>query len=185
MTPQQPTPNRRPLSHEDMLLQNEAVQFTIRKHIIGIILIYLAVLGAAAVIFAFIVIVAPDIFTKSTNLTSFAALSVFAVALLAFVLFIATYIYRESHIIVTNRSLIQVLQKGLFVRKVSRLSFADVEDVNAEQRGILQSLFNYGTLNIQTAGEIENFTFTYCPKPNFDAEQILEARQGFIEGESE
>jgi uncharacterized membrane protein YdbT with pleckstrin-like domain len=172
-----------PGSAEDMLLPGEVIVTIIRKHVFGLILIYLAVLGAAAVIVAFVVVVASNLINENVNFVNFAAISIFAIALLAFILFIATYVYRQSRIIVTNRSLIQVLQKGLFVRKVSRLSFADVEDVTAEMRGILQSLFNYGTLQIETAGERPNFVFTYCPKPNFYAEQILTARQQFEDEE--
>jgi uncharacterized membrane protein YdbT with pleckstrin-like domain len=176
-------PPQTPQSREDLLLPGEVVVAVIRKHIIGLILIYLAVLAAAAVIVAFIILVAQGIILNSNNLANFTLLGIFAIALLAFVLFIATYVYRQSRIIVTNRSLIQILQKGLFVRKISRLSFADVEDVTAEVRGILQSLFNYGTLQIETAGERPNFVFTYCPKPNFYAEQILTARQQFEDEE--
>jgi hypothetical protein len=67
----------------------------------------------------------------------------------------------------------------LFIRKVSRLSMANVEDVTAEQRGILATIFNYGTLTIQTAGTMENFIFTYCPRPNDFAHRVLEARQAY------
>jgi uncharacterized membrane protein YdbT with pleckstrin-like domain len=107
------------------------------------------------------------------------------IALLFFVLFIATYIYRQSMLLVTDMNLVQILQKGLFVRKVSRLSMSNVEDVTAEQKGILPTIFNYGTLTVQTAGEMENFVFPYCPNPNKYADRILDARQAFVDKENE
>jgi uncharacterized membrane protein YdbT with pleckstrin-like domain len=168
-------------SRRDLILPGEEIVTVIRKHLIGLILIYLGVLLAVAAIVAFVVIVGPDLFQKNVNYNDFTVLALFAAFVLAFVLFIATYIYRESRIIVTSASVVQILQKGLFVRKVSRLSMADVEDVSAQQSGILPSLFNYGTLIIQTAGEMENFIFPYCPDPNAHAEDILEARQRFQE----
>jgi hypothetical protein len=50
-----------------------------------------------------------------------------------------------------------------------------------EQRGILASILGYGTLMIQTAGERENFDFTFCPSPNTLADQIIEERQKYAE----
>ena len=71
------------------------------------------------------------------------------------------------------------MQKTLFNRKVSRLSMSNVEDVNEEQRGIISSLFNYGTLTVQTAGTEDNFVFTLCPDPTKLADKIIEARQAY------
>jgi uncharacterized membrane protein YdbT with pleckstrin-like domain len=71
------------------------------------------------------------------------------------------------------------MQKTLFNRKVSRLSMSNVEDVNEEQRGIIASIFNYGTLTVQTAGTEDNFIFTMCPNPAQLADKIIEARQAY------
>jgi hypothetical protein len=75
--------------------------------------------------------------------------------------------------------LAQITQRSLVNRKISQLSLANVEDSHAEQRGILPTIFNYGTLTIQTAGEMENFIFTLCPNPTKYAEEILEAHQNY------
>src|SRR5205085_12316471 len=101
------------------------------------------------------------------------------IALTSLMVFVAIYVYTQCRILVTNKNLVQILQKTLFNRKVSRLSMSNVEDVNAEQRGILATIFNYGTLTVQTAGEMDNFIFTLCPNPNKYAEQILEAREAY------
>ncbi len=155
----------------------------VRRTVVGIILIYLEALVAIGAILAVILVVAPDLFSGLTSESQRLLMAgiVFALALLVFILFIATYIYRENKLIVTDESLVQVLQKTLFNRRISRLSMSNVEDVNAEQRGILPTIFNYGTLTVQTAGEMENFIFTWCPNPNFYAHEILEARQAYAE----
>jgi hypothetical protein len=59
-----------------------------------------------------------------------------------------------------------------------------VEDVSAEQKGFLPTFFNYGTLVVQTAGEMENFVFPYCPNPNKYADRILDARQAYADQHS-
>jgi hypothetical protein len=95
------------------------------------------------------------------------------------ILFTATYIYKQSRLLVTDKSLVQIIQKTLFNKKVSRLSMSNVEDVSEEQRGFLASFFNYGTLTVQTAGTEDNFVFSLCPNPAKLADRIIEARQAY------
>ena len=38
-------------------------------------------------------------------------------------------------------NVIQILQQGLFDRKISQISLANVEDVSSQQRGFLPTLF--------------------------------------------
>jgi hypothetical protein len=62
---------------------------------------------------------------------------------------------------------------------------SNVEDVNEEQRGVLASIFNYGTLTVETAGARENFVFTLCPNPAGLADRIIEARQAYAKSVQE
>jgi hypothetical protein len=130
---------------------------------------------------------APGTFQTSSDSISgsLSAIILLAAVLLVLILFTATYVYRQSRLLVTDRSLVQILQKTLFIRKVSRLSMSNVEDVNEEQRGILASLFNYGTLTVQTAGTEENFVFTLCPNPARLADKIIDARQAYAKSVQE
>jgi uncharacterized membrane protein YdbT with pleckstrin-like domain len=73
-----------------------------------------------------------------------------------------------------------MLQYGLFSRKVSQLNMVNVEDVTAVQNGIFQTMFGFGSLNIETAGEQVNFHFTYCPRPGYYAKVILDAREQIL-----
>jgi membrane protein YdbS with pleckstrin-like domain len=160
---------------------DEHVVTIVHRSFIGLVFIYLEAFGAVAALLALAIFAFPDLFSQlSANSNMLlAAAAVFAIALIFFILFLATYIYRQSILIVTDKNLIQILQKGLFVRKVSRLSMSNVEDVTAEQSGFLPTIFNYGVLMVQTAGEMENFIFPYCPNPNVFADRILDARQAY------
>lgn len=170
-------------SQEDMLAPGEQVITEVRQSIIGLIKIYLIALIAVAAITTLIIVLAPDFFkTSGSSISgSLSAAMLLSAILLVLIFYTATYIYRQSKLLITDRSLIQILQKSLFIRKVSRLSMADVEDVSTDRRGILASIFNYGTLTVETAGEIENFVFPYCPNPEKYADQIIEARQSFMD----
>jgi uncharacterized membrane protein YdbT with pleckstrin-like domain len=180
-TPGDPNPANIP--ELALLNKDEHLVTIVHRSIIGIIFIYLEAFAAVAALLALFFLAFPDIFSGLSSQSSMlvAAGAVFALALLFFILFIATYIYRQSELLVTDRNLVQIMQKGLFVRKVSRLSISNVEDVSAEQKGFLPTFFNYGTLIVQTAGEMENFVFPYCPNPNTYADRILDARQAYAD----
>ncbi len=160
---------------------DEHVVKIVKRHIIGIVFIYIEALAGITALLALVFVLAPDAFKdlSGNSFNLFVGIVFFAVALLALVLFVATYVYRQSELLVTDKNLVQVLQRSLFNRKVSRLSMSNVEDVTADQRGILATIFNYGTLMIQTAGEMDNFVFIYCPNPNKYAEIVLDARQAY------
>ncbi len=91
--------------------------------------------------------------------------------------FIAAFLYRSSVIFVTSEKIAQVQYVSLFNRKVSQLSIGDVQDVTVNQKGILAHLFKYGTLVIETAGEQQNYTFTYVPDPYQISQLIVGAHE--------
>lgn len=165
----------RPDADEEMVL-------TVRKHPIGLVILYVqsvvGILAAGALVYFLLTSFSDGIGTNIRNVVS--SLAVIIAGILALFLIVETALYRQNQLIVTDKTITQVLQRGLFSRKVSQLSLEDIEDVNSDVHGILPSLLGYGTLNMQTAGEIENFTFTMCPNVNACAKAIAEARQKLV-----
>jgi hypothetical protein len=168
-------------AHEDMLEPGECVLTVVHRSVIGLVGIYLVTVLAIGAITALVISLSPGTFqTSDENISgSLMAMMTLSAVLVVLILFVATYVYRQSRLLVTDRSLVQIVQKTLFIRRVSRLSMSNVEDVNEEQRGVLASIFNYGTLTVQTAGTEDNFVFTLCPNPARLADKIIEARQAF------
>jgi hypothetical protein len=166
---------------EDMLEPDEHVLTVVHRSVIGLIGIYLVAALAVGAIVALIIVISPSTFKiPGVNVAKMVTSIVTAAAvLLGLILFVATHVYRRSRLMVTDKSLVQVTQTTMFIRKVSRLSMSNVEDVSEEQRGILPNLFNYGTLTVQTAGTEDNFIFTLCPNPTKLADRIIEARQAY------
>ena len=166
---------------EKLLEPGERLVTVIRRHPIGIIGIYIEMLVGIVGVITLVLLAIFVFFASLSGGTKglIAAAAIFVVAFLVVILLISTYVYRQCRLIVSDQSVVQVLQKALFNRKISRLSMSNVEDVNAEQNGILAMMFNYGKLTIQTAGEVGNFIFNFCPKPNDYANRILEARQRY------
>jgi hypothetical protein len=68
-------------------------------------------------------------------------------------------------VIVTDRRVVDIDQEMLFYRRISELSLENVEDVNSVVKGILPTLFGYGTVDIQTAATVENFVMGNIRNP--------------------
>lgn len=94
---------------------------------------------------------------------------------------IAAWVYDQSRILITNENVIEIKQTSLFSRKVSHLNMINVEDVSVTKNGILQTFLDFGTLSIQTAGEVDNFNFINTPHPNVYRRYIIEAHERAIE----
>jgi len=171
----------------DMLEPGEQVLTVVHRSVVGLLGIYLVAFVSIAAIVALVIAISPDTFDTSSPSISgpVSAIIILAAILLAAILFTATYVYRQSRLLITDKSLVQVMQKTLFIRKVSRLSMSNVEDVNEEQRGFLASILNFGTLTVQTAGTEDNFIFTLCPNPARLADRIIEARQAYAKSVEE
>lgn len=67
--------------------------------------------------------------------------------------------------VITSIRIVDVDQIGLFSRTASELNIEKVQDVTSEIHGMLGTVFDYGMVYIQTAGEKERFTFSNVPHP--------------------
>jgi len=95
--------------------------------------------------------------------------------------FITLWIYNQSRMLITDQNVIEVRQLGLFSHKVAHLNMINVEDVSVTKKGILQTIFNYGTMTIETAGEEDNFTFPNTPNPDDYRGMVINAHEKAIE----
>lgn len=160
---------------------DERVLCVVYQHPFGILFIYLATLICLSVGLLGSSILLPEMFGQTTfGYTIVAILSIIAALLVGVLLVMASVVYRQSKLTVTDRNVVQVVQKGLLNRKVSQLSLANIEDVASEQKGAFASMFNFGTLVIETAGEQANFSFSFCPNPHRVAKIILQAKDDFL-----
>jgi len=163
---------------------DETLLAVIKRHPFGIVKMYVQVfvgLGFAALLLSMLL---PDILPREENPVAYSIIGIIAVTLSAFmlfILFVATIIYNRSKIVVTDKTITQTIQNGLFNRKISQLAVTNIEDVTAQKNGFFPTVFSYGKLLVETAGEQENFHFDYCPNADHYAKLILEAREKYIE----
>lgn len=80
--------------------------------------------------------------------------------------------YLDVCIITTDR-LVHIRQIGLFNRRVAELSMSRVQDVSARMHGYLQSILQFGTVVVETAGGSPDFVIRNVSKPHVVANTIL------------
>lgn len=160
----------------------QAVIAHVKRHPIGLLFTHGTVIAGYLLIASAIFYLLPDMLKLKSGQTGILVMVVLAFGVLvALFLLIESVIYRQNELLVTQSSVTEVTQRSLFNRETSRIDMEDVEDVTSHQGGIIQSIFNYGTLIIETAGEQHNFKFTYCPNPSQTAKIIHDHRQKFNE----
>jgi uncharacterized membrane protein YdbT with pleckstrin-like domain len=76
--------------------------------------------------------------------------------------------------VVTNDRLLNIEQEGTFSRTVSELDLYKIQDATSEVKGILPSLFGYGDIHIQTAGETQRFELKQIPNPHGVRKMIMD-----------
>lgn len=161
--------------------ENETEIADIRRHLIGLVIMYAQFIIASALIIGLLAFLLPDFLGDSAGSNMAIGLLVLLMTVIGAVfLILATRIYKGNQLIVTDLHVTEVQQLGLFNRKVSELSMANVEDVTSNTDGILPTIFNYGTLTIETAGEQHNFVFKFCPNPGAYAKALQDARSEYL-----
>ena len=153
----------------------------IKRHPIGLIGVYLTtgivvvVAIAAAILVPYLM---PDLDQQLKLGVVLGALLVVVITLLFG--YIGSYIYKGNRWVVTSDSITEITQVGLFSKQTSQLSLANMEDVTVDQDGLLQQMFGYGVLRVETAGEHSKFTFPFCPNPNQYAKEIIAVHEAYI-----
>lgn len=76
-------------------------------------------------------------------------------------------------LVVTESQLVVVNQRGIFDRVIYQCHLSQVEESTAKSQGFLPSMFSYGTVEVQTAGPLENISIKNVPNPFEVSERIM------------
>lgn len=74
--------------------------------------------------------------------------------------------------IITNRRVVDIDFYNLLYKEVTTARLDKIEDVTIKSGGFIQSLFNYATIFVQTAGTEANVEFQNVPDPSAIVHQI-------------
>lgn len=165
----------------------EVITRVIHRHILDVLptLLLALLLALGSTVLAYIMGRYPESTPFPPVLMTALISIMFVIAMIIFI--VAIYVYSRNVLVFTNIHLVQVEQLALFQRRVSQLNFKRVEDVTGRKQGILQTLFNYGEFQVQSAGEQEKFIFKNAPDPEVLADDALQIHEACLRdaGESE
>ena len=160
-------------------LKNETVLLLLRRHwfilFTRMLIIIVSVIVLAVIYFLFLgpnsnpqEIAFHDILIFSESLATLFLWNFF------FILWVDYYL---DVWIVTNERIINIEQKGFFNRNISELKLTKIQDVTSEINGFIPTILNYGNICVQTAGEVERFTFLQIPNPNHVKNVIVQLQE--------
>lgn len=163
------------MNYRDIINKDETVKEVVLRHwmsIAGTQLLF-AAMGAVGLYGVFWLGGAHDQFGVFRNWAwmgaAFLTLIIFSLLLLE----MNRRVYRENCIIVTDHNVYEVIQTGLYSRKVTQFELGFLQDVTVTQNGFLATSFNYGTVEIETAGEQGKLIFDWAPSPKRFAAHIM------------
>jgi hypothetical protein len=103
-------------------------------------------------------------------------------ALIGLGMFVVYYVYVNNKFFLTNESVIQEIQVSLFSRLEQTVALANIEDASYTQQGILQYIFNYGSIRLSTEGDETTYRFTYVANPKRHIATLNNAVEAFKNG---
>ena len=95
---------------------------------------------------------------------------------------IGTYVYTANTFYLTNESVIQNVQTGLFTKQEQTVSLENIEDASFTQNGILPHILNYGAIRLSTEGDETTYRFNYTARPKQQIELLNNAVEAFKNG---
>ena len=95
---------------------------------------------------------------------------------------IILWVYLQNQFLMTNESVIQEIQESLFSRHEQTVSLGSIEDASFRKSGILQTIFDYGTIRLSTEGEETTYVFHYVHHPKRQIAILNNAIEAFKNG---
>ena len=94
--------------------------------------------------------------------------------------------------VLTTKKIVSADQRSLFNRHMSTLELEKIQDITVEVNGFIETMLEYGTLRVQTAGEMREFVMDdaahaeKCKQLVLDAQRLVREdilkRQGMYMG---
>lgn len=75
--------------------------------------------------------------------------------------------------IITNLRIVDIRQRGFFNRSVSSFMLTRIQDVTTDVSGVLATLFHFGRLEVETAGQDEHFVMNGIAHPEDIRDTIM------------
>ncbi len=168
------------------LSAGEFVISDVHRHPIGLFQIWG---GAALIIIAFLALLGLLVSNTANSAiggmvpNSVLAVGIFLLSVLVMLgASVAAWVYKANRFYLTNESVIQNIQSSLFSNREQTVSLANIEDASYTKKGILQHMFNYGSIRLSTEGDETTYRFHFASDPRQQVAILNNAVEAFKSG---
>ena len=168
------------------LSEHEYVILSVRRHIIGLlpaVFIDLFLVGIVVLAMIFFPVLAPSLgLTSVTDYPTIILFGILTCAVLLSALYVIWWVYVNNLFFLTNESIVEKTQLTPFSSNVKSVGLGDVVDVSYRQTGIVQQLFDFGTVQVGTKDDEVPYIFSYVENPKRHASVLKDAVEAFKNG---
>lgn len=163
-------------------LPDEKIVCFTRKHAVHIFPAIIALVLATIVTIALPFLIDQKAMTAvlgKSGFFIFGSILIFCVTYATHFLFSKIFNYYLRIFIVTNERVVD-LNKTLFMNDhMLTVMLSEIQDISMDKVGLMQSIFNYGTLNIVVSGTDQTKSIHRIPNPHYHLRKIVQARQEY------
>ncbi len=167
------------------LSDGEFVISAVRRHPFGLVQIWITAFALIAAFLAlfigYLMLQPADAPSSPVVPLAITILGIMSVLIIAGAV-ISSYIYNNNRFYLTNESVIQELQEGIFNKREQTVSLGSVEDASYRQDGIISSLLNFGRIRLSTVGDETTYRFNYVSDPKKQIAILNNAIEAFKNG---
>ena len=174
------------------LSEGEYVILQIRRHPIGLLIPVLSTVFSIVILVSLAFLV-PDFYDTMQPVGYQGGFSLLSEGVIVAVLMVlaliavavgsaAVWVYQKNQFFMTNESVIQEIQYSIFSHREQTVSLGSIEDVSFRRQGVLQHLFNYGTMRLSTEGEETTYRFAFVEDPKNQIATVSNAVEAFKNG---
>jgi len=88
-------------------------------------------------------------------------------------MFYELMIYLLDTWIVTNERILDINQTSFFIRTTAELDLSRVQDISVRTSGFIQTIFDFGDVEVQSAGAVNKFLFRQIAHPQMVKDKIM------------
>jgi hypothetical protein len=167
------------------LSEGEFVISSVKRHPIGLLGVWLTAGVLILAIIGLMTFFASNSDSFGSRPISTPALGLAAILLTTLVAigaYIVAYVYNANKFYLTNESVIQNIQMSLFSNREQTVSLGNIEDASYLKQGIIQTMFDYGTVRLSTQGDETTYRFTFASDPEGYVAKLNNAVESFKNG---
>ena len=168
------------------LTDGEYIISAVKRHPIGLFvpmfLGFLLVLIASVVLVNYVSIAESLQINESSSLIAIALPTVLFIVLVLIGIYVTYSIYTNNKFFLTNESVIQEIQTGIFSKHEQTVNLSNIEDASFTQIGIIQQIFDYGSIRLSTEGDETTYRFSYVAGPKQHIATLTNAIEAFKSG---